>query len=85
MLWIGAQRTLLNELEAISDAALIGHKKEAPLLGSVSLACSGFLSGDFGSELNAVAYDAMLVGNLMANIGSRSCLAGVCCVWASIL
>ncbi len=79
----GDELTLLDEFKAISDVALVGYEEEATIVQS--LVRGSLLGGDFGSELNAMANDTMGFGSCRANVGPRSGLAGMRCVWTSFL
>lgn len=73
--------TLLNELEAISDVALVAGKEESAVFGG-SLR-SSFSSGDLGAILDTSADDTVVFGG--GKVGSRIRLAGMCCEGAPFL
>jgi hypothetical protein len=86
MLWRECELTLLNELEAISDIALVSHEEQAAILGRVTLVLGGFFRGDLRSELNAVADDTTAFQKRsVVVVASRKCFAGVRCEGTSFL
>jgi hypothetical protein len=86
MLWRECELTLLNELEAISDIALVSHEEQAAILGRVTLVLGGFFRGDLRSELNAVADNTTAFQKRsVVVVASRKCFAGVRCEGTSFL
>jgi hypothetical protein len=86
MLGRGGELTLLDELEAISDIALVGHEEQAAILGRITLVRGGFFRGDLRSKLNAVADNTTAFQKRSAvDVASRKCFAGVRCEGTSFL
>lgn len=76
------QLTILDELEAVSNVALIGHEEKAALLGSGVR--RGFVFGDFGAELNTTTENPTLFGTAeLVEVSSRIRLTRMCCERAS--
>jgi hypothetical protein len=69
-LWEGLP-TSLDELEAITDIALVGDEEQAAVMER--LVQGSFFSGDFRPERNASTNNTMDFG--VVEVGSRICLA----------
>lgn len=73
----------MNEFEAFGDVALVAHEKKsawrACLLGGL------FLSVKFGTERDALTYNATRIGSLWREISARIGLADVSCERAAFL
>lgn len=78
------QRTLLDELEAIGNVALVAYKEQPTRVSS--LFGSLLFGSDFASELNAAAYDTPTMAEIgVGNVCSRTRLACVSRERASVL